>query len=226
MKMLPMCLAVEVLGVEPSYCPGPDPAISAAIGRSGCLDCLAVCVPRLLHSMREASRLLVANEELSIAVGIDELTKVANRRIFEQQISEKIANEEPFVLFMIDIIKFKAVNDRLGHLGGDFVLRQTASSIESSVRGTDSVVCRYGGDEFAILLDARHRENTDLMTPEEADEIKERIIAEYLGLTDVQAYNTSYDTDQLGLKIGIAFWSPGMSREDLIGSADIKGPDS
>ncbi|MEE9609715.1 MAG: GGDEF domain-containing protein [Desulfatiglandales bacterium] len=52
---------------------------------------------------------------------------------------------------MIDVDSFKAINDTLGHQAGDYVLRELAGRLKSSVRNSD-IVARYGGDEFAILL--------------------------------------------------------------------------
>ena len=67
---------------------------------------------------------------------------------------------DPFAIFMLDLDKFKNVNDTLGHPAGDQLLRETARRLKSSLRETD-VLARLGGDEFAIIQSARknHRES-------------------------------------------------------------------
>ena len=85
----------------------------------------------------------------------DGLTGVFNRRFFEERIFEEIErckryNTELAVL-MIDIDQFKAVNDNFGHMLGDEVLKEVAQIFIQQLRKTD-VVCRYGGEEFVILL--------------------------------------------------------------------------
>jgi diguanylate cyclase (GGDEF)-like protein len=86
---------------------------------------------------------------------IDGLTGIFNRRFFELRIAEEIERSRRFgcgmALIMIDIDQFKRLNDEFGHLLGDEVLRQVSSIFHQQLRKID-VVCRYGGEEFAILL--------------------------------------------------------------------------
>lgn len=86
---------------------------------------------------------------------IDGLTGIFNRRFFELRISEEIERARRFdvgmTVIMIDIDQFKRLNDEFGHLLGDEVLRQVSSLFHQQLRKID-VVCRYGGEEFAILL--------------------------------------------------------------------------
>jgi diguanylate cyclase (GGDEF)-like protein len=93
---------------------------------------------------------------------LDGLTGIFNRRYFELRIMEEIERARRFeagmALLMIDIDQFKRLNDEFGHLLGDEVLRQVSSIFHQQLRKID-VVCRYGGEEFAILLsqtDAEH----------------------------------------------------------------------
>lgn len=85
----------------------------------------------------------------------DGLTGVFNRRYFETKILEELSRAErhgsPISILMIDIDGFKPLNDEFGHLLGDEVLRQVSSIFLHSTRKSDAV-CRYGGDEFALLL--------------------------------------------------------------------------
>jgi len=86
---------------------------------------------------------------------LDGLTGIFNRRFFELRIAEEIERARRFGtgmgVIMIDIDQFKRLNDEFGHLLGDEVLRQVSSLFHQQLRKID-VVCRYGGEEFAILL--------------------------------------------------------------------------
>lgn len=86
---------------------------------------------------------------------IDGLTGIFNRRFFELRIVEEIERARRFPgslgVIMVDIDQFKRLNDEFGHLLGDEVLRQISSLFHQQLRKID-VVCRYGGEEFAILL--------------------------------------------------------------------------
>jgi diguanylate cyclase (GGDEF)-like protein len=86
---------------------------------------------------------------------IDGLTGIFNRRFFELRIGEEIERAKRFhstlAVVMIDIDHFKRLNDEFGHLLGDEVLRQVSSIFSQHLRKID-VVCRYGGEEFVIVL--------------------------------------------------------------------------
>src|SRR3984957_13625841 len=86
---------------------------------------------------------------------LDGLTGIFNRRFFELRIAEEIERARrhsmSLAVIMTDIDQFKKLNDEFGHLLGDEVLRQVSSLFHQQLRKMD-VVCRYGGEEFAILL--------------------------------------------------------------------------
>lgn len=86
---------------------------------------------------------------------LDGLTGIFNRRFFEMRIAEELERAKRFesslAVIMVDIDQFKRLNDEFGHLLGDEVLRQVSSIFSDHLRKID-VVCRYGGEEFAILL--------------------------------------------------------------------------
>ena len=94
-------------------------------------------------------------QTLEVTARTDELTRVGNRMKLNEDLATARARirrtGQQTGLLEIDLDRFKAVNDRLGHLAGDAVLRQVAASIQDAVRGDDSVY-RYGGEEFVVIL--------------------------------------------------------------------------
>jgi len=84
----------------------------------------------------------------------DGLTEIANRRRFDEELSREFARADrhgrPLALVVFDIDRFKEVNDTLGHLSGDFVLKRVAALCNRRLR-PEQVFARIGGDEFAIL---------------------------------------------------------------------------
>src|SRR5207237_1695174 len=86
---------------------------------------------------------------------LDGLTGIFNRRFFELRIAEEMERANRYgsqvAVVMFDIDHFKKLNDEFGHLLGDEVLRQVSAVFGQQLRKVD-VVCRYGGEEFAILV--------------------------------------------------------------------------
>ncbi len=82
----------------------------------------------------------------------DELTGLLNRRAGEARLVEKIQAARRFCLIILDLDRFKAINDSMGHSAGDQVLRVFSKRLSNFVQASD-VVCRWGGDEFAVLMD-------------------------------------------------------------------------
>lgn len=95
------------------------------------------------------------HDEVYRLTTVDGLTQVFNRRYFEETLEREIARsvryERALSLVMIDADRFKQINDTHGHLAGDYVLKELARVITGKLRRED-VVCRYGGEEFALIL--------------------------------------------------------------------------
>jgi diguanylate cyclase (GGDEF)-like protein len=102
------------------------------------------------------------HQEIHRLTIIDALTDVHNRRFLLESLGHHLANScryrRPLALILFDVDHFKEVNDRLGHLGGDFTLRELSMRVKKLVRRED-VFGRYGGEEFAILMPETNREH-------------------------------------------------------------------
>ena len=129
----------------------------------------------------------------------DELTQCANRRYFNQKMKEQIdlhqRYEQEFSIIMFDIDDFKAINDTYGHTEGDHVLKNMSKDVQNKLRASD-VLCRIGGEEFAIILPETNRERAVFVAEkirkmiEEQNYITNEKVTISLG---VESYNKSYD---------------------------------
>ncbi len=105
--------------------------------------------------MRDVSELRGLTRQMSYQASHDALTGLVNRREFERRLQEIVDNVHStsarHVLCYLDLDRFKLVNDTVGHLAGDGLLREVAGLIRDAVRDSD-VVARLGGDEFGLIL--------------------------------------------------------------------------
>jgi diguanylate cyclase (GGDEF)-like protein len=110
------------------------------------------CVYRFLASDNVEAQYHAEIHRLTVC---DPLTQVPNRRFLEQVLPRELQRAQryrrPLALVLVDIDDFKAVNDKLGHVAGDFTLRELAARIHAAVR-KEGLCARYGGEEFAVLL--------------------------------------------------------------------------
>ncbi|MFJ5715110.1 diguanylate cyclase domain-containing protein [Neobacillus sp. NPDC093127] len=102
-------------------------------------------------------KLQEANELLNRLSYMDGLTGISNRRYFDETLANEwinsISSNSPITLIMFDIDYFKKYNDTYGHLTGDFCLQSIAGAIKSKISdNSDNTFCRYGGEEFALIL--------------------------------------------------------------------------
>jgi len=109
----------------------------------------AMCYPL------ERKRMMREQERLSQASLTDELTGLLNRRALDRRLAEEVARAArygtPLSLLILDLDRFKEVNDQRGHAAGDALLRAVGVLLRSELRATDAAA-RYGGDEFALVL--------------------------------------------------------------------------
>jgi len=141
---------------------------------------------------------------------LDGLTGIFNRRFFELRIMEEIERARRFgtgmAVIMADIDQFKKLNDEFGHLLGDEVLRQVSSLFHQQLRKID-VVCRYGGEEFAILLTQTNAQQAIL-------------IAEKLRRS-VEGFQFPGVPRTVTISAGVAaFPAHGKNRDEMIRAAD------
>ena len=108
-----------------------------------------------LQAEFDNARLAQERERFSSEALTDELTSIANRRSFDRALARQLQLARRYGLrlsvALIDLDRFKLVNDMYGHAAGDEVLRQAARVIKDSTRNTDTVA-RYGGEEFAVIM--------------------------------------------------------------------------
>jgi len=165
-------------------------------------------------SFRDVTERKAAEEEIKQLAFYDWLTGLPNRRKLLDRLSYSIALNQrantQFAVFMIDLDKFKAVNDSLGHSAGDELLKQVATRIKNCLRDSD-MVARLGGDEFILILE-------NLKIPEAAEVIALKLIAE-LTIPFQLSENVSV---QIGASIGISIYPQhGTTHEILMDHADI-----
>ncbi len=110
---------------------------------------------RLITQQNDQSiRLLVLQHEMRQLAHTDPLTGLFNRRVLAKNLEQQIAegdHQRPFTIALLDLDEFKPVNDRFGHGVGDEMLIEVAKRLQRAC-GSDGIVARIGGDEFAVLF--------------------------------------------------------------------------
>ena len=169
---------------------------------------------QLAESRRQIDELKVSLETIRFESLTDELTTLANRKHFEQSLERAVerAREEgiPFALLMTDIDHFKRFNDTYGHQTGDQVLRLVALAVKQNVKGKD-IPCRYGGEEFAIILP-----NTNL---EQATTVAEHIRCAVM-TKELVKKSTGESLGRMTISIGVAVYRPGDKAPDIVERTD------
>ncbi|MDI6776121.1 MAG: diguanylate cyclase [Syntrophales bacterium] len=153
--------------------------------------------------IKEKARLECELEKLTI---IDDLTGLFNRRYFYRKLEEEMTRTNrqkgKLVLLLLDLDHFKDYNDTLGHFEGDKALKEVGNVIMRSIRDKIDSGCRYGGDEFAIILPGTGKDRAYTV----AERIREAIRGGKLSNLDVSA--------------GIAEFDYEIDTENFIKSAD------
>ncbi|MBR0657199.1 GGDEF domain-containing protein [Plastoroseomonas arctica] len=155
-------------------------------------------------------RLSVARHEATV----DPLTELLNRRAFDaalQRVTQQAAaTKEPLAMLMVDVDRFKRINDSWGHPVGDAVLRVVANKLRQSSRDTDTVA-RYGGEEFVVLLPKAPLAEAMMV----ADRVRLAVCGRNLTLRD-----TGKVIGTVTVSAGVSIYRPGEPVADFLTRAD------
>jgi diguanylate cyclase (GGDEF)-like protein len=155
------------------------------------------------------------HEEIYRLTIIDALTDIHNKRylleFLDRELSRSARYSRPLALIMFDIDRFKTINDEMGHLGGDFTLRELAACVKGSIR-KEELFARYGGEEFVIVLPETTLDNGALV----AERIRQ--------LVERHAFQYEGKTYPVTVSVGVSATSGGqpLTPHDLIRQADEK----
>lgn len=146
----------------------------------------------------------------------DSITNLWNHGFFQDQLSQEIgsarAHHRPLTLLILDIDDFKKLNDTCGHHNGDIVLREIANILKDSSREND-YACRYGGEEFAIILTQTTKEQGLVI----AERIREKVAGYTFQLSADAGGRKLHVTVSVGLS---TFSQDAQTKEELIAKAD------
>ncbi|MBA4347397.1 MAG: hypothetical protein C0413_00890 [Clostridiales bacterium] len=161
---------------------------------------------------KQRNRLLREEDKLRALTVRDPLTGLYNRRYMEEtldrEIQRAIRKQQPLAVIMADIDGFKNINDTIGHVLGDKALVKVSAFLIKNTRASD-VVCRFGGDEFCLILPDCHLE-----------EGFRRAEALRLGVESLHA-DGSDGIERFTVSFGVSVMpDDGMTREALLGAAD------
>jgi diguanylate cyclase (GGDEF)-like protein len=156
----------------------------------------------------------LAQERIQRVAHHDGLTGLPNRLLFHDRLAHELLRAKrdslQFALLYLDLDKFKAVNDALGHAVGDELLRAAAARIEGQVRASDTVA-RVGGDEFTLILSA-------ITKSDDAAAVAGKII---LALAAPFQLGSQRKSVGIGASIGIAVYpGDGQDTDTLVNAAD------
>jgi diguanylate cyclase (GGDEF)-like protein/PAS domain S-box-containing protein len=167
-----------------------------------------------LSITRDITERKKAEKEIKQLAYFDALTGLPNRRKLLDRLSYSIQinfrENKNFAVFMMDLDKFKSVNDTLGHAAGDELLKQVAVRITNRLRGSD-MVARLGGDEFVIVLES-------CFLPHDAAKVASHLIDDLTVPFELSEKNVV----QISASIGICFYPQhGNTPEKLMDNADM-----
>jgi diguanylate cyclase (GGDEF)-like protein/excisionase family DNA binding protein len=201
LAVVPLIAEGEVLGTLNLTRIGPPDVAAFAENEFELIQLFAAQAAIALHNAETHHRIRTQAER-------DALTGLRNHGSFQRDLETAVerAGDKPIAVLMMDLDRFKAFNDRNGHPAGDQLLASVARAVESSVRHGD-LVYRYGGDEFAVILED--------IGAARADEVRARIVAA------VDLVAESAGAPRVGVSVGVASYPrDAVSKPALIEAAD------
>jgi diguanylate cyclase len=195
---------------------GVEPQLGATLaGTRQMRDSVESLRRAAIASQEELQQLRAELQRSRIEAVTDPLTRLLNRKGFDQQLAGVLAERPPHgmahCLAMFDLDHFKRINDTHGHLVGDSVLQALGDILRRATNGTDAACARYGGEEFAILLPAT--------TVKAAVNLAQSVCA-LARAARVRSRCTQEVIATVTVSTGIAAWQPGEQATGLIASAD------
>ncbi len=167
-----------------------------------------------LHANRLLDRLGFQLDNLEALADTDELTGLANRRLFNEELERSLAASHrqglPLCLVMLDVDHFKAYNDLYGHPQGDQALRTLAGLLRQQARRPRDLSARIGGEEFAVILEDTPLQGATRWVQSIQAALAERDLAHAHGA----------DGQRLSFSAGVALAAPGDTPEALYLRAD------
>jgi diguanylate cyclase (GGDEF)-like protein len=155
------------------------------------------------------------HEEIFRLTIMDPLCHIHNKRYFldylDRELARSIRHHRPLSLVLFDIDRFKEINDRFGHVAGDYALRELADLIKKNVR-REELFARYGGEEFALVW------------PETPREKAIRIGEQLRQLVETHSFSYDGQSFRLSISLGVitAEGEPSLTVTDLVRQADQK----
>jgi two-component system cell cycle response regulator len=175
------------------------------------LESISRVINNTLERVRLRNDVKKAHAKMAEMSSVDELTKLHNRRYFiealEGEFERASRYETEMALIMMDLDHFKKINDEYGHLAGDMVLSEIGRILKEHVRRND-IACRYGGEEFAVILSNVNRDNIYAAY----ERFREMVSKQPFEYESIQFHMT--------VSIGIAFSNDAKLINDLLVHAD------
>nr|CAD5952202.1 Phytochrome-like protein cph2 [Planktothrix pseudagardhii] len=188
------------------HCSGPREWYSLEIEL---LKQLAVQFAIAIYQSELHQQLQFANQQLQNLAMVDQLTKIANRRCFDEILNQEwhrlIREQRPLSLLLCDIDYFKQYNDTYGHSQGDICLQQVAQALQQAVQRSIDLVARYGGEEFVVILPHTDQEGA-LQVAEKIQEAIQQFN---------QPHRASAVSQRVTMSIGICTLIPTLDRVPL-----------
>ncbi len=202
-----------------------------SLAQDGDPDKLRDNLPNIVHTIRDTVseqrgrydrrirsmgvRLDTLRDDLLVArrrIQIDGLTKVYNRGAFDEALQRHVdlalVSQQPLALLMLDLDRFKDVNDTWGHQAGDAVLVNFADCLNRCFLRRSDFVARYGGEEFAVILFDTTQEQAERLAGRVLEQVRDMSIAH------------EQETIQLTCSIGVTVLTQDDTRERLMARAD------